>query len=428
MATTISLPYGKQHISFHVPDENLVGVLWPSQIAACTNPNQEIVRALNHPLGTQQVEQIVSAGEKVLILIDDYTRGTPVPLILPHLLERLKSCQVRDEDITLLVSTGTHRPCTESELREKLGAELFGRFRTEQHDCTDQSSQVFLGLTSRGTPVWVNRLLVENDRIFGIGHIDPSDYAGYAGGWKLIVPGVAALETIDCNHTLATLSFRNYGSVDLPCRQDINEAGAMVRVDQFINVVLCQDGQIGRVFAGGPAEIHSAGVALAKQVYEVDCPGPVDIAVVSAYPYDMDYYQAIRAIEYADVIVRPGGSILVVAPCPDGIGSETFYRLLAAPNQQPDDFLRNIARRNGKVTYNVLGYFMTLIRAEKQLFGYMPGITGPELEAIGIHPVTPLQSGVDAILQAHGPKARLAVLPVGSATIPRLVENKKISN
>lgn len=424
MATSISLPYGKQHRSFQVPDENLVGVLWPSPIAACSNPHQEIEYALDHPLGTQRVEQIISAGEKVLILVDDYTRGTPVALILPHLLERLKSRQIRDEDITLLVSTGTHRPCSESELREKLGEELFGSYRTVQHDCTNHSSQVFLGLTSRGTPVWVNRLLVENDRIFGIGHIDPSDYAGYAGGWKLIVPGVAALETIDSNHTLATLSFRHYGSVDLPCRQDINEAGEMVRVDQLINVVLCQDGQLLRVFSGAPAEIHFAGVSLAKKVYEVECPGLVDIAVASAYPYDVDYYQAIRAIEYADVIVRPGGSILVVAPCPDGIGSETFYRLLAAPNQQPDDFLRNIANRNGKVTYSVLGYFMALIRAEKELFGYMPGITGPELEAIGIHPVDSLQSGVDAILQAHGPKARLAVLPVGSATIPRLVENK----
>ncbi len=424
MATGISLPYGKKYISFNVPDENLVSVLWPAAIEACSNPHQEIERALDNPLGTQRVEQIVSTGEKVLILVDDYTRATPVPLILPHLLERLKSRQVRDEDITLLVSTGTHRPCSESELREKLGEELYGRYRTEQHDCTDQSSQVFLGLTSRGTPVWVNHLLVENDRIFGIGHIDPSDYAGYAGGWKLIVPGVAALETIDNNHSLAVLSFRHYGSVDLPCRQDINEAGEMVRVDQFINVVLCQDDQIGRVFAGAPADIHFAGVSLAKQVYEVECPGLVDIAIVSAYPYDVDYYQAIRAIEYADVMVRPGGSILVVAPCPDGIGSETFYRLLAAPDQQPDDFLRNIARRNGKVTYNVLGYFLTLIRAEKQLYGYMPGITRPELEAIGIHPVDSLQSGVDAILQVHGPKARLAVLPVGSATIPRLMENK----
>ncbi len=417
----ITLPYGKKFISIQVPEENLVGVLWPHPISACADPNREIQRALDHPLGTPTIQEIVTSGEKVLILVDDYTRGTPVSLILPHLLERLKACHIPDDDITLLVSTGTHRPSSEEELREKLGESLYGRFRIKQHDCMDSSSQVFLGLTSRGTPVWVNRLVVETDRVFGIGHIDPSDYAGYAGGWKLIVPGVAALETIDNNHTLATLSFRRYGSVDLPCRQDINEAGAMVRVDQFINVVLCQDGQIAQVFAGSPPQIHTAGVALAKQVYEVDCPGQVDIAVVSAYPYDMDFYQAIRALEYGDVIVRHGGSILVVAPCADGIGSDAFYRLLSQPGQKPDDFLRNIARRNGKVTYNVLGYFLSLIRAEKQIFGFMPGISDPELQAIGINPVRTLQTGVNTLLKANGPQARLVVLPIGSATIPHLV-------
>ena len=418
--TKVTLPYGKTQLNVEVPVANLAGVLWPGAVAPCADPHQEIEAALDHPLGTPPAEQLVRAGDRVLILIDDYTRGTPVALILPHLLRRLAARQVREADITLLVSTGTHRPSSEAELREKLGPELWGRFRIAQHDCTDRASQVFLGLTSRGTPVWVNRMLLEHDRVFGIGHIDPSDYAGYAGGWKLIVPGVAALETVDSNHALAALSFRRYGSVDLPCRKDIDEAGAMVRVDQFINVVLCQDGQLARAWAGTPPEIHRAGVALARQVYEVDCPAPVDIALVSAYPYDVDYYQAIRAIEYGDLMVRPGGSILAVAPCPDGVGSEAFYRLLATPGQQPHDFLRNIARRHGKVTYNVLGYFMTLIRAEKHLYGYLPGVAGPELEAIGIRPVSSPQAGVDALLEHYGPHARLAVLPVGSATIPRL--------
>jgi lactate racemase len=421
MMLNIPLPFGKQHLTFQVPEKNLVGVLSPHPVPACSDPIAEIRRALDHPLGTEPIEQIVKTGEKVLILVDDYTRDTPVKVILPLVLERLGSCGVRDQDITLLVSTGTHRLCNESELRDKLGETCYGRFRVEQHNCEDPSSQVFLGLTSRATPVWVNRLVVESDRVFGIGHIDPSDYAGYAGGYKLIVPGVAALDTVDANHSLATLSFRNYGSVDLPCRQDIDEAGGMVRVDQFINVVLSQDGQIARVFAGTPAQIHPAGVALARKVYEVDCPGLVDVAVASAYPYDVDFYQAMRAIEYADLIVKPGGSILVAAPCPDGMGNEYFYRLLAEPGRKPDDFLRNIACRNGKVTYNVLGYFLAQIRAEKRLFGYMPGVPAQELESIGIHKVDSLQAGVDSILQTYGPLARLAVLPVGSATIPRLI-------
>ncbi|MDR3573183.1 MAG: nickel-dependent lactate racemase [Anaerolineaceae bacterium] len=421
MMINIPLPFGKQQLNFEVNEENLVGVLGPHAVPACHDLTTEIRQAMDNPLGTLPIEQIVKRGEKVLILVDDYTRDTPVKLILPLVLERLAACAVRDQDITLLVSTGTHRPCSEVELRDKLGDAIYGRFQVEQHDCSDPHSQVFLGLTSRATPVWVHHLVVESNRLFGIGHIDPSDYAGYAGGYKLIVPGVAALETVDANHSLAALSFRRYGSIDLPCRQDIDEAGSMVRVDQFINVVLCQDGQIARVFAGAPAQIHPAGVAMAKQVYEVDCPGAVDIAVVSAYPYDVDFYQAMRAIEYADVIVRPGGSILVAAPCPDGMGNQDFYRLLSEPGQKPDDFLRNIARRNGKVTYNVLGYFLAQIRAEKRLYGYLPGVPALELESIGIHKIDALQAGVNFLLQEYGLQARLAVLPVGSATIPHLV-------
>jgi len=351
--------------------------------------------------------------------VDDYTRNTPVPLILPLLLERLHRAGVADDHITLLVATGTHRPCTEEELRRKVGEEVWARYRIVQHDCLERQSQVYLGLTSRGTPVWVNRLVVETDRLFGIGHIDPSDYAGYAGGHKLLVPGVAALETVDANHSLAALSFQQFGRLDLPCRQDIDEAGALVRSDLFINVVLCQGGQIAGAFAGSPAHIHPVGVALARQVYEVECAAPVDAAIASAYPYDIDFYQAIRALEYASNIVRPGGAILLVAPCQDGVGSPEFYRLLAEPGQTPDAFLRRVARREGKVTYNVLGYFLARIRAERQLYGYLPGLSAREMEAIGISPVASLRDGVEELLRAYGPRARLAVLPVGSATIPR---------
>ena len=420
MEQTVTLPFGKSSLSFSLPAENLAAVLGPNPVAACADPHAEVERALDNPLGAARLEETVHAADRVVILVDDYTRATPVPLILPHLLKRLQACGVPDRQITLLVSTGTHRPCSEAELREKIGEAAWGRFRVVQHDCTDPSAQVFLGLTSRGTPVWVNRAAVETDRLLGIGHIDPSDYAGYAGGWKLIVPGVAALETVDANHSLAALSFRQYGRVDLPCRQDIDEAGSLVRTDLFINVVLCQDGQIARAFAGSPAQIHPAGVKLAKQVYEVDCPEPVDIAVASGYPYDVDFYQAIRALEYADLVTRPGGSILLAAPCPDGIGSQEFYRLLAEPGRSPDDFLRGVVRRDGKVTYNILGYYLARIRAEKRVSGFLPGVSAPELEAIGISPVATLQEGVNDLLRSHGPRARLAVLPVGSATIPRL--------
>jgi nickel-dependent lactate racemase len=416
----IELPFGTEFLHLELPRENLVGVLGPKPIPPSADPHAEIERALDDPLGAPRIEDSVRPGERVTILVDDYTRATPAWLVLPHLLSRLERCGVPDRQITLLVSTGTHRPTGEAELRRKVGDDLFQRFLVEQHDCTDHASQVYLGLTQRGTPVWVNRRAVETDRLFGIGHIDPSDFAGYAGGWKLVVPGVAALETVNANHSLAALSFRKYGDIALPCRQDIDEAGAFVHADLFINFVLTQDGQIANALAGHPGQIHRPGVALARQVYEVECPEPVDLCIASAFPYDIDFYQAIRAIEYADLIVRPGGGILLAAPAADGIGSPELFRLLSDPASNPEGFLRNIARREGKVTYNVLGYFLARIRSEKHVVGYLPGVQPADLEAIGIQPVSSLQGGADQLLQQLSSGARVAVMPVGSATIPRL--------
>jgi nickel-dependent lactate racemase len=418
MKREIQLPYGNGRLKFYLPEENLVGVFTPQLVAACANPGEEIERALGHPLDTPSVREIVRPGEKVLILVDDHTRITPMALILPYLLEQLQAGGVRDEDVTIMIANGTHRQSRDEEVRRKVGEHVYQRFRVVQHQCTDEQTQVYLGLTSRGTPVWVNRLVVEVDRCFGIGHIDPSTFAGYAGGGKLVVPGVASLDTVDANHSLVILGFRQHGRVDVPCRLDIEEAASLVRVDMLVNAVLCQDGRIARVFAGSLDSVFREGVRLARQVYEVACPGQVDVAIASAYPYDIDLYQAVRAVQFADNIVCEGGSIILVAPCNDGIGSAEFYHLLAEPDKKPDAFLRDIVRRNGKVTYNVLGYFLARIRAEKRLYGVTEGVSKEELKAVGFHCPTSLQAGVDGLLEEYGPQARVAVFPMGSATVP----------
>jgi nickel-dependent lactate racemase len=418
MRREIRLPYGDGRLKFCLPEDNLAGVFAPWPVAPCADAEEEIRRALAHPLDRPTIGEIVHPGEKALILVDDHTRVTPVALILPHLLERLRAGGVRDEDVTIMIANGTHRLSRDEEVQRKVGEHIYKRFDVVQHECADEENQVYLGLTSRGTPVWVNRLVVEVDRCFGIGHIDPSTFAGYAGGGKLLVPGVASLDTIDANHSLVVLGFRQHGRVDVPCRLDLEEAASQVRVDVFVNAVLCQDGRIARVFAGSPGGVFREGLKLARRVYEVACPGEVDVAITSGYPYDIDLYQAVRAVQFADNVVREGGSIVLVAACRDGVGSAEFYRLLAERNKKPDAFLRDIVRRNGKVTYNVLGYFLARIRAEKRLYAVTEGISEEELTAVGFRCAASLQAGVDSLLEEYGPKARVAVFPMGSATIP----------
>lgn len=418
MEQEILLPYGADSLGFRIPRANLTGIYSPSPVVACADPAAEIARALAHPLDTPLLSDIVHPNEKIIILLDDHTRTTPVAQILPPLLAELKAGGVKDEDVTLLITHGTHRLSSEEEMRRKVGDEVYGRFRIAQHQCTDEENQVYLGLTSRGTPLWVNRLVVEADRRIGIGHIGPSPYAGYSGGNKLLLPGVAALDTINANHSLVVLGFRRPGRVDVPCRLDIEEAGEMLRLDMVVDVVLGQDEQIVRAFAGTPAKVFLEGLTLARQVYEVTCPGGVDVAITSAYPYDIDLYQAVRAVEYADAVVRQGGSILLVAACPEGIGDEGFYSLMANRTKKPDDFLRDIVRRNGMVTFSVLGYCLARIKAEKRLHIVTEGISDAALEAMGFHHLISLQAGVDALLREHGPQARVAVFPMGSSTIP----------
>jgi len=150
----------------------------------------------------------------------------------------------------------------------------------------------------------------------------------------------------------------------------------------------------------------------------VPTPDGVDVAITSGYPYDLDLYQAVRAVEYADLVVREGGSILLVAACPDGIGGEEFYRLMADHTKKPEDFLRDIVRRNGKVTYSVLGYALARIKAEKKLYIITEGISNIELEAMGFYPLTSFQEGVDTLLSQYGSQAQVIVFPSGSSTIP----------
>jgi len=427
MKTTCTLPYGDKLLAFELPASSGALVLSPAALAPAASLEGEIRQALGQPLDCPPVSAFARPGERATIVIDDYTRATPAARILPLLAGQLNAAGIPDKAITLLVATGTHRACTLLELEAKIGRAALGRFKVFQHDCQDQASQVFVGVTSRGTPVWVNRHIVETDRLFGIGHIDPSDYAGYSGGYKLLVPGCAALETIDANHAMAVLSAGRHGRVDVPCRQDIDEAGALVRTDLFINCVLTQDGSLIQASAGSPRAVHQAGLGLARQVYEAPCPGPVDIAITSAYPYDVDYYQATRAVEYAADIVRSGGAILLAAACPDGIGSQEFYQILAGPGATPDGFLRSLAQRRGKVTYNLLGYFISRIQAERKLQVYSDGLSAGELQAIGTCKVVDFQAAVDGLLNEYGPGARIAILPAGSATLPVIPGRTNVS-
>ena len=278
----LQLRYGDGQLSLRLPRANMAGVFAPRPVAGCPDAAAEVSRALAQPLGSPPLSELVHGGERVAVLVDDHTRATPTAQILPQLLAGLHAAGVAARDVTIVITHGTHRLSTPEEVRRKLGADVAARYAVIQHECTDEAQQAYVGVTSRGTPIWVNRQVLEADRRFGIGHIGPSPYAGYSGGGKLIIPGVAALDTINANHTFVAAGFRLAGRVDVPCRQDIDEGAALVGLDLVIDVVLNQNDRIVQAFAGAPQAVFEAGLPLARQVNEVASPADLDIAIASA--------------------------------------------------------------------------------------------------------------------------------------------------
>lgn len=417
---SIQLKYGHSIITVSVPSANLLGVFEPAPIPPLPNVIADLQHAMENPLSCPPLEQMVQGNEQILILVDDHTRSTPVALILPQVLQTLHKVGVPKQNISILITHGTHRLSNAEEIRQKVGEEIAQQYRILQHRCDDEENQVFLGITQRGTPVWINRLVVESDKRIGIGHIGPSPYAGYSGGLKLIIPGAASLDTINANHSMVPLGFRKGGAIDIPTRQDIEEAAAMVGIDFLIDLVLDREDRVIKCFAGNPHMVYQEGVALAKQVFEVDLPQAVDIAITSAFPYDLDLYQGVRAVEYADAVVKEGGSILLVAALPEGWGDPEFHHLMVEHTKTALQFLRDITRRNGKVTFNVLGYNLSRIKEEKHLAIYTQGIPASELEEAGFKCITNLQQGIEELLEKHGANSKIAVFPVGSASVARI--------
>jgi nickel-dependent lactate racemase len=425
MTVTVELPDGKKNVTFRLPESHWVGSYAPAQATSLPNPEEAIAQALAHPLNRPRLRELVRPGEKIAIIVDDHTRATPAWRILPHVAAELEAAGLPDKDVTVVIARGTHRPSTETEVLKKLGATMLNRFQVIQHDCQDEQNQTFMGITSLATPVWINSQVAAADRRIAIGHIGPSPYAGYSGGGKLILPGVAALDTINFNHSFVPAAFRRHGSVDLPTRRDMDEAIALVGVDMEIDTVFDSEERIITVLAGDPAQVYRRGVALAKPLFEVSLSQRLDVAVASGEPYSLDLYQASRAVEYADGAVRPGGTIVVVADCPDGVGGDEFYHLLTG-ERRADDFLRAAGRRTLKVTFAVLGYFLARIKEDKTIYVKTDNISDDTLRAMGFQPCHDLQATIDTLLAHYGPKAAVAAFPRGSVTIPVLSGREEI--
>ena len=294
---------------------------------------EHIEYALDHPIGAGPIEEAVHAGDKVCIIISDVTRRWQQPsTYLPVLVERLNRAGIPDEDILILCATGTHRRQTEEEHISLVGEELYRRVRFMDHQCDDKEHLTYMGTSSRGTPVWLNSYAMACDKLILTGGVVYHFLAGFGGGRKSVVPGIAGRETINTNHNNALNHGLGSGSnprvcngnmgEDNPFHSDLMECASFAKPAYLLNVFVDDNYQIVGAFAGDWQKAHEAAAKAVEQLDGVPIPHrtPLVIASAGGYPKDINLYQTSKTLSNALAAVAPGGTMILLSQCREGFG------------------------------------------------------------------------------------------------------------
>jgi nickel-dependent lactate racemase len=375
---------------------------------------EEVARALQEPIGTPRLSQIVKKGETVAIVTSDITRPLPSYQILPLILDELALAGVEKKDITIVFGLGSHRKQKPEEQKKLVGEAVY-------HDVKcidgDDSDCVHYGVTSRGTPVDIVRAVATADRRICLGNIEYHYFAGYSGGAKAIMPGVSTRAAIQSNHSRMVEAAAAAGKlVGNPVREDIEEAAQMVGVDFILNVVLDEHKKIVRAVAGDMVQAHRAGCRYLDQLYGKPIADRADIVVVSqgGAPKDLNLYQTQKALDNAKHAVKKGGVIVLVGSCKEGLGEHVFEEWMT---QSPDahSMIERVQRDFQLGGHKAAAIAMVLEDADIYLVS--------ELEAsfvkkIFLTPFSDVQTAFDAALNKIGADASVIVMPYGGSTLP----------
>jgi nickel-dependent lactate racemase len=323
-----SLPFGETSLEVSMDAE----LIRHRDVAPVQDESAAVWEALRNPIGSPELGEIVKAGERVALIVNDITRLTRSDLMLPPLVSALNQAGIPDDDILVVFALGIHRPQTAEERRRILGEELYRRLRSLDHDAFDDANLVAVGTTSFGNRVEINRHVLEADRIILTGEIIYHLIAGYSGGRKSLVPGVAGARTTTFNHNMIFDPRCRSGVLEgNPSHEDLMEACRMVEPDFLLNVVLSPEGRLVKVVAGHWELAHREGCHAVDAMLRADLEEPFDLILASAggYPLDIDLRQAHKGLENAVQALKQGGSILFYAQCPSGSGHPSFDEYVA---------------------------------------------------------------------------------------------------
>lgn len=405
-----------------VPDANLVGVFAPRSMPPAPPVEQLVADALSQPIGAPRLRDQVDARTRVLVLVDDFTRPTPAAKILPVLIDELKAGGVPLNNISFLTADGTHGCMTQAQLEHKLGADVLNHFPVYCHQWRDQKDMLDLGRTTSGIPVVVNRRLKEADLIVAVGHIVPHRITGYSGGAKIVTPGVTGMppDAKDVHWLAAQYPARDItGVIDNPIRRIVNEAGRIAGLRFVVNVIQDDHEQVVRVVAGDPDAAHRDGCPSSRDVYGVPIPELAPIVLLDSFPSDVDYWQAAKAAYAAELAVQPGGVVILVTPCPQGVSHE--HPELLQFGVRPLSQIRQMVAQGvyqDIVAAGIAALTAWVVRERAKAIMVSPGIPPDERRTIGFEPALSAQEALGMAFKRCGAQAKVLVLQHGGEVLP----------
>ena len=412
----IRIPYGKEKVEVEVEESRVSGIVEPN-VVSVGDETETIRRGIEQPINSRRFDEFIADTGDLLFIVNDYTRPTPTAKILEVIYPVVKNKNTR-----FIIAAGIHRAPTEEEFKF-----IFGNYhnllrdRIYVHDARKDEDMVYLGISSTGTEMYVNKIGVEAHKLVTIGSVEPHYFAGYTGGRKSFVPGIASYKTIEQNHK-HTLSPRAQTLVleGNPVHEDMVDALRTIEGKEIFSIQTVLDGE-KKIYHCTSGHIHdsfSMAIEKAHEVYCVDIKEKTDIVVaVVGYPSDMDLYQSQKGLENGKLALKEGGILILVSECRSGIGEEAYFNLLAS-SKTPQEALQRIEQG-----YK-LGYHKAAKMAEIATWAEIWGVTGlvdRDLERAFIRPFHDLQQAIDEAIEKKGEKAKILFIMDASLTVPKVM-------
>ena len=418
----IAIPYGRGHVSADIPQERVKGILRTRLESYIPSLSQtELVEeALRQPIGTATLEELVVGKEDIVLIASDHTRPVPSKVLVPPMLAAIRRSNPQAK-VTILIATGCHRGTTKDELIEKFGPEIVERERIVIHDCADEANMISIGTLPSGGDLRINRVAAEADLLISEGFIEPHFFAGFSGGRKSVLPGIAARETVYWNHNadfIADAHARTGILEGNPLHRDMVYAARKAKLAFICNVVINARHEVVGAFAGDCEQAHVAGTEFLKGLCQ--CPRTeADIVITSnnGYPLDQNIYQAVKGMTAGEATCAEGGVIIMVAACNDGHGGVSFMETMTQA-LTPAQILERIQATPKAHTVPDQWESQILARILSKFQVVLVSRCDPELvKAMKMHPASDLTQALEIAEALLGRPGAVTVIPEGISSI-----------